>query len=138
MFESRYKWPVLLLKTLVYFNLKSFIQQWSEFELRDIVLLKKHRKILQIHTNKLNIQWTVAQGVVIFCGASNGMKLVKWNKLEGLNSAHNGLLAIAFKYQAQHIFSHTTNFFLADFVHLCNLFKNWIMLTTVILLLLCT
>lgn len=39
----------------------------------------------------------VDQTVAIFSGASNDMKLVNWNKLDGLSSVHNGLIAIAYK-----------------------------------------
>lgn len=60
----------------------------------------------------IQINWThntvrVAQGGAVFSGASNDIKLVNWNKLEGLSSVPNGLMATAFKYQTQHnTFSH--------------------------------
>lgn len=44
----------------------------------------------------------VDQSVAIFSGASNDMKLVNWNKLDGLSSVHNGVTAIAYEHQTQY------------------------------------
>lgn len=65
---------LLLFKNLVYLNLNLIILQCSGFELRDNVLKKQNRKIIQIHCMGNVVR--VDQTVVIFSGAANDMKQV--------------------------------------------------------------